>query len=135
MSRTRLLVCAAIAATSALVAPVVPATAAAAGAPGSIVVLTVSDGQEFAPVRNATVLQCDPIGGGHPYAADSCSQLSAVRGNFQALNVTPHHYCPMIYQPVTVTASGYWGRERVDYHHTYPNGCWLHARTGSVFDF
>jgi Subtilisin inhibitor-like len=135
MSRTRLLVCAAVAVTTALVAPAVPAVAAAAGAPGSFVALTVSDGQEIAPVRNTTALQCDPIGGEHPYAADSCSQLSAVRGDFRALNVTPQHWCPTIYQPVTVSASGHWGGEVVDFHQTYPSRCWMHARTGHVFDF
>ncbi|AHH95167.1 subtilase-type protease inhibitor [Kutzneria albida] len=135
MRRTPLLVCLVAAA----VTTAVPAVAAAApavplGAPQSMLVLTISDGTEISPVRNASVLRCDPIGGDHPFAVDSCSQLSAVGGDFRALPVD-YRLCSMIYKPVTVSESGYWRGVLVSFSQTCGNECALHSRTKSVFEF
>jgi hypothetical protein len=41
----------------------------------------------------------------------------------------------MIYDPVTVTATGRWKAKPVRFTHTYGNPCVLHAATGAVFAF
>jgi hypothetical protein len=41
----------------------------------------------------------------------------------------------MLYDPVTVTASGHWKGRALRYTHTYSNSCVLKQETGAVFAF
>jgi hypothetical protein len=134
MSRLRLLIALAVAATAAvLVAPNAAALAAtpARASDASVLVLTVQAPQQ--PERHR-VLRCGPTGGDHPYAAQACGELDRARGNPAAVPGEPR-VCPYIYRPVTVTARGYWQGRLVDFAETYPNDCVLHARTGSLYEF
>jgi ABC-type amino acid transport substrate-binding protein len=132
MSRLRLLIALAVAATAAALATPAAATAAPAEpARNSVLVLTVAPTEQ--PERHR-VLRCSPTGGDHPFAAQACAELDAVHGDPGALRSEPRP-CPFIYRPVTATAEGYWLGRPVWFEQTYPNECVLHTRTGSLFRF
>ncbi|CRK61251.1 Protease inhibitor, SSI family (subtilisin inhibitor) [Alloactinosynnema sp. L-07] len=78
-------------------------------------------------------LKCNPATGDHRSAATACGQLSAVGGDFAALNVNPDRMCSMQYDPVTVTARGYWNGRYKSFSRTYGNPCVFANTTGSVF--
>ncbi|SES18879.1 SSI family serine proteinase inhibitor [Actinokineospora terrae] len=122
----------AVAAVCAAVAALAPATTADATiAPvGAGFVLTV---QRAGELPRLAVLQCSPDGGTHLEARTACAQLSQVNGRFEKLNVRPDSMCTLEYDPVTVTAYGWWGRKPVHYRQVFGNGCALRVATGSVF--
>ncbi|GDY31068.1 subtilase-type protease inhibitor [Gandjariella thermophila] len=133
MSRLRLLIAFAVAATAAVLATPSAAAAPAPTEPArdSVLVLTVAPSQQ--PARHR-VLRCSPTGGDHPYAAQACAELDAVHGDPGELRSQPRP-CPFIYRPVTATAEGYWLGRPVRFQQTYPNDCVMLTRTGSVFRF
>ncbi|MFF3764319.1 subtilase-type protease inhibitor [Streptomyces sp. NPDC001922] len=107
----------------------------------SALVLTIGKGEDAATaaVQRAVVLRCAPRpGGDHPAAAQACSQLRAVNGEFSALTQppAPGTVCTRIYDPVTVTADGVWNGRRVSWSQTFANQCVMEGMTqGNVFAF
>ncbi|WP_051940555.1 SSI family serine proteinase inhibitor [Phaeacidiphilus oryzae] len=85
--------------------------------------------------RQSAVLDCFPPGGTHPHAAAACAELEAADGRFEQLHPAAgaHEMCPMLYSPVTVSATGDWRGAPVAYHHTYGNLCEAERATGDVF--
>lgn len=82
----------------------------------------------------AVTLECDPSGGDHPHADRACRTLRSVDGDFTKLP-DEQLMCPAIYDPVTVSATGHWGKRPVRFEREYPNRCAANADTASVFDF
>lgn len=79
-------------------------------------------------------LECDPAGGNHPHAARACAALEEADGDFANLP-KQQTLCPLIYDPVTATASGSWHGRPVMAHREYPNRCAANADSGGVFGF
>lgn len=131
ISRTFLVVAAAAGAT------LVPVTAQAAPPNPDLNLVNLSAQRDrVTPSFRAAVLSCGPTGGTHPNAEGACASLKRADGNFGSLrseNATS--MCPLIYQPVTVTAKGTWHNKPVEFTKTYSNDCTLKAQTGEVFDF
>ncbi|NJC68551.1 hypothetical protein HC031_02255 [Planosporangium thailandense] len=96
--------------------------------------LTVAHGEAAAPVTRLAVLTCDPAGGNHPAAASACEELSAAAGDIANIS-QDSGFCTMIYDPVTVTAQGWWQGRPLTYRATYANTCMLHRQTRSLFRF
>lgn len=84
--------------------------------------------------RKDTLLTCNPNGGTHPHAADACSELAAAQGDFSKLH-KKQQLCPMIYAPVTATATGLFAGKHVNFRQEFPNRCVLTRNTGQVFAF
>jgi hypothetical protein len=79
-------------------------------------------------------LHCDPPSGFHPHAQLACQALEGAQGRLDTL-APDRHMCPMVYAPVTATATGTWHGRPVAWEHTFANSCVMDARTGSVFRF
>ncbi|MGV9427610.1 SSI family serine proteinase inhibitor [Streptomyces sp. NPDC003656] len=109
-----------------------PASAAPRPAlPGDWLHLTVSQGETLAPGARRALLLCDPPRG-TAHAAEACAQLTAAGGDIG--RIPPKDvFCTMLYAPVTAHASGFWHGHRVEYTHTFSNGCVMSAQTGAVF--
>ncbi|MTE19484.1 protease inhibitor protein [Streptomyces sp. TRM43335] len=105
----------------------------------SALVLTVGKGEDpaTATVERAVVLRCSPApGGDHPAPERACAELRAVDGEFASLVETDgDRFCPMVWDPVTVTADGVWDGRRVSYSHTFANSCVMADATDRVFAF
>ena len=82
----------------------------------------------------AVTLRCDPPGGAHPKAADSCRTLANVDGNPSYLRPA-HRYCFLIYAPITARITGKWKGARVDWSRRFANSCEMKRATGVLFDF
>ncbi|GAA4633928.1 hypothetical protein GCM10023196_073430 [Actinoallomurus vinaceus] len=82
-------------------------------------------------------LQCDPVGGTHPKAAQACADLAKARGDDFTLASDGKNprACFMIYSPVTTTAEGQLRGEAVKHTARFPNTCVMRTQTGSIFDF
>jgi hypothetical protein len=132
-----------------LVGPAATATAGPAGPAGadgpsgpsgpSVLVLTVAEGEDpaTAPERRSAVLTCPPGSGGtHPAPGRACAALRSVDGEVGALVETDgDRVCPMIWDPVTITAEGVWKGREVSYERTFANSCVMEGATGPVFSF
>ncbi|GAA2426121.1 SSI family serine proteinase inhibitor [Streptomyces glaucus] len=115
-----------------LAACATPASATAGGAhAGTWLHLTVTRGETPSAVTRGALLRCDPPQG-HPRAARACAELGTANGDIAGLRPQDAH-CPMVYAPVTAHARGQWRGRPVEYTATFPNGCVMAARTGSVF--
>jgi hypothetical protein len=124
-------------ATMALTAGLVslPSSASASAYSGpTALFLTVERGESGGPVGRAALLICDPVGGSHPAAEQACGELATVAGDIAALSEDSGP-CIMIYDPVTVTAEGWWQGQVKSFRTTYPNSCVLYRQTRAVFDF
>ncbi|GAA3478605.1 SSI family serine proteinase inhibitor [Streptomyces yanii] len=120
-------------AAAALATPLLLAPTAHADAPGSTLFLTVS-GSENTWIRGIG-LQCPLTSWSHhPKAAEACAALDEAGGDLDELPGNPHP-CPLIHDPVTVTAQGTYNGAAVDWQRTYPNACVMEATAGPVFDF
>ncbi|TVT44891.1 hypothetical protein FNH05_21000 [Amycolatopsis rhizosphaerae] len=114
--------------------PAVASMLALAGTPAhGACDLTFSNQDSGGRVTTVT-LRCEPDGGSHPHAARACQALEAADGDFDRLTGQDQP-CPMIWQPVTATATGHWRGRPVQYSHTYPNRCEAAVRSAQVFDF
>lgn len=103
------------------------AAAPPAPTPGQGLVLT-------AAARRAT-LHCDGLPyGTHPLPFPACADLSAARGDFDALPGQPG-VCRDPYRPVVVTARGEFHGQPVHWRKKFANPCILRAATGPVFAF
>src|SRR4051794_9280607 len=94
--------------------------------------LTVAKGESVRPAQQRVWLTCNPDGGSHPDPAAACAAISAAKGDLSALP-PGDMFCTMQYDPVTVTADGWWKGRPVHYRHTFGNGCVLRNETGPVF--
>ncbi|GAB3725586.1 SSI family serine proteinase inhibitor [Nocardiopsis nanhaiensis] len=74
-------------------------------------------------------LECDPAGGTHPRAEEACEAIEEAGGSIAEVDSSGAP-CTMIYQPVTVTSTGY-----EEYEETFGNACVLDTTKGAVFDF
>ena len=116
------------------VSALVPAVAsvlalASPAAPASEMTLTLRDG-----TASAVTLDCQPPGGSHPRPARACRALTTAGGDFGNLP-RDSGLCPLIWAPVTATATGHWHARPVLYTHTYPNRCVAAVDSGHVFGF
>jgi hypothetical protein len=110
----------------------VTAVPAAAAMPSTLTLSATTDGQ--AP--HLVQLTCDPAGGTHPDAQTACMQLSQVDGDIAHLPGTEAHiFCPMIFQPITVSATGLWRGRTVLFQDKYTNSCERDNKTGDLFRF
>jgi hypothetical protein len=108
------------------------AVPAAAAMPSALTLTATTDGQ--AP--HVVELTCDPDGGTHPDPQTACMQLSQVDGDIAQLPATQAHiFCPMIFQPITVTATGLWRGRTVLFQDKYTNSCERDNRSGLLFRF
>jgi hypothetical protein len=121
-----------------------PAAAAqAAPAPSaatpSVLTLTVAHGEHAdsaTPLRAVTLTCGDGTASGtHPAPEAACAQLRAVHGDVTALQPEDRTLCPMVYDPVVVTAEGVWQGQRVHYERTFANPCFARAQSRDVFAF
>ncbi|MEV0494650.1 SSI family serine proteinase inhibitor [Streptomyces atratus] len=120
-------------AAAALATPLLLVPAAHADTQGGSLFLTVS-GSENTWIRGIG-LQC-PVASHshHPKAAEACAALDEAGGDLDELPGSPHP-CPLVHDPVTVTAQGTYNGAAVDWQRTYPNACVMEATAGPVFDF
>lgn len=118
-------------------APSAPGIPSAPHGPSSLV-LTVTTANRSLTAAAATprtvTLRCDPAGGPQPYARAACSELDAASGGFDHI-ATTRRMCPMIFAPVTATATGTWQGHPVNWSRQYANSCVLAQHTGDVFSF
>ncbi|MFB7308566.1 SSI family serine proteinase inhibitor [Streptomyces sp. NPDC056192] len=118
---------------AALAAPLLMSPTAHADSRETVLFLTVS-GSENTWIRGIA-LQCPATPEGHyPRAAEACAALDEAGGDFDRLPGDPH-LCPLIHDPVTVTAKGTYDGDPVDWQRTYPNACVMEAAAGPVFAF
>ena len=134
MATPRVLACAVALSTIVMGAAAAGVTAAPATAamPSTLTLSATTAGQ--AP--HVVELTCDPAGGTHPDAQTACMQLSQVDGDITTMPGTEAHiFCPMIFQPITVTATGLWRGRAVLFQDKYTNGCERDNKTGNLFRF
>jgi Subtilisin inhibitor-like len=106
--------------------------AAAAPLPSTLTLTATTDGH--AP--HVVELTCDPVAGNHPDAELACYQLAQVDGDIATMPGTEAHiFCPMIFQPITVTADGLWRGRPVTFQDKYTNSCERDNKTGNLFRF
>ncbi|MFT7841361.1 SSI family serine proteinase inhibitor [Saccharothrix sp. BKS2] len=79
-------------------------------------------------------LICEPNGGLHPRADETCAALSEVDGQVGSMN-PGQGACTMEYAPVRVKATGKWRGEKRSFQAEFSNACLMRAHTGPVFDF
>lgn len=105
-------------------------------APASVLNLSVAADARSNRQPRSVVLSCEPAGGTHPKAEQACAELDRANGRFGSLRSgNENAMCPLVYRPVTVTATGTWRGKPVEHKQTYSNACTLRAYTGAVFDF
>ncbi|MCF6526522.1 subtilase-type protease inhibitor [Streptomyces sp. JJ36] len=123
---------------TATAAPTAPTAPDSLYAPSALT-LTVAEGTDAATAtpQRAVTLSCTPTPTGtHPDPAAACARLRAVNGDFAVLgDEATGTACPMIYDPVVVTAQGVWEGKRVSYERTYANSCVRSAEGTAVFAF
>jgi hypothetical protein len=118
-----------------ITAAALPATAAPAAPTTlpSFLVLTSQKPNE--PVHSA-LLTCDPAGGTHPEAASVCGQITSVDGDLSKLPaIEVQRFCPMIVDPIDVSAVGLWRGQSVRFKDHYINFCFAENKSGSLFSF
>ncbi|QXE38705.1 subtilase-type protease inhibitor [Streptomyces sp. GMY02] len=105
----------------------------ASAAPRTVTALSELTMTKSGSMNQRVTLECDPTGGTHPTPEDACTKLAAVKGQFDLLPRTPGVACPGNYAPVTVTVTGHWELQPVNFTKTYTNNC--HAGVGSDYVF
>ncbi|MFI0351740.1 SSI family serine proteinase inhibitor [Actinomadura sp. 9N407] len=110
-----------------------PATPPAT-APATSLRLTLTHPGDGASGARSVTLQCDPLGGTHPKAAQACAELARSGGRIER-EPDRDAVCTMIHAPVIAEARGHWRGRPVRFRAEYANDCVLDARTGSLFRF
>jgi hypothetical protein len=100
----------------------------------SMLALTIAQGEKGTPAQRRAMLTCSPPGGSIQQPRAACAAIAAAKGDLSKLPAGDG-MCMMIYDPVTVTATGRWKSRPVRYIHTYSNACVLKQETGAVFGF
>lgn len=96
--------------------------------------LTVSSDDARARPQRFEFLLCSPPRGRHPKAAEACALLRKAGGDPGNLKPDKDIVCPMVFEPVTVTASGFWDATSIWFERTYSGVCELRSMTGAIFD-
>lgn len=110
----------------------VTAVPAAAAMPSTLSLTATTRGQ--AP--HVVELTCDPVAGTHPDAQLACLQLEQVDGDIANMPGTEAHiFCPMIFQPIKVSATGLWRGRTILFQDSYTNSCERDNKTGNLFRF
>jgi hypothetical protein len=136
MAATRLIGHALLAATALAGTVLVPAAASAGPEVSTLSSLHLGVQEGRSGAVRSTVLTCYPSGGSHPNASEACATLARANGDFDSLSGTQANaMCPLVYRPVTLTATGTWKNRPVQFEKTYPNACVGTSETGEVFDF
>lgn len=132
----------AVAAAVAVAALVLPAASASAEpAPEPVPLLAESeltlsiipDEPDSWNPRSIVALDCGPAGGNHPDPLLACEELTVVGGDFEQL--ARPATCSAEWDPVTITATGYWEGRSIDFTDTYTNRHCAENVTGGVFRF
>jgi len=99
--------------------------------------LTLTRGNGIDPaVAKSVTLSCAPeIGGTHPDSRDACAALDRDNADFDHLPHIREGMCPLVWDPVSVTATGRWHGRTVGYRHTYANSCVAANESAAVFAF
>ena len=100
----------------------------------SNLLLTVNGRHIDTSSKHNVLLTCNPSGVTHPHATEACTDLATARGDFAKLPRKPV-FCPMIYAPVTASASGTYEGKHINFHQEFDNRCLLARVTGRVFEF
>lgn len=100
--------------------------------PDNWLYLTVTGDDARSSDTPDTLLLCNPPQG-HAHAAKACEDLGAADGDITRIPARTDAICPMIYAPVTASASGEWNGRPSEYTHTFSNSCVMAAETGAVF--
>ncbi|ETK32020.1 hypothetical protein MPTA5024_32190 [Microbispora sp. ATCC PTA-5024] len=103
-------------------------------AAGRTLIVTVSRGEQPRPAQRFALLTCDPVTGTHPSAVEACQTLEKVQGDPARLKADPNLVCPLIWDPVTVTANGIWDGRYVWYQRTFASSCEKRSVGDGVFD-
>ncbi|MFI9275428.1 SSI family serine proteinase inhibitor [Kitasatospora sp. NPDC052896] len=95
--------------------------------------LTVTDQSGRTTAR--AELDCHPVGGSHPMAAEACQALDRVDGDPSRLTPQAGVDCYQLYRPVTGSATGEWNGWPVRWQMESGNDCKLRVATYPVFSF
>ncbi|MEV4377525.1 SSI family serine proteinase inhibitor [Streptosporangium sp. NPDC049644] len=99
-------------------------------------VLTLTQGATTLPSTRTVVLQCSPIGGGtHPRTREACAALEPASGDVRKFKPATGLICPLIYEPVTVSAVGVWKSRFTMSSQTFGNSCQMRNALGVVGGF
>ncbi|MEV4750298.1 SSI family serine proteinase inhibitor [Streptosporangium amethystogenes subsp. fukuiense] len=99
-------------------------------------VLTLTQGSTTLPSTRTVVLQCSPVGGGtHPRAREACAALEPASGDVRKFKPATGLICPLIYEPVTVSAVGVWKSRFTMSSQTFGNSCQMRNALGVVGGF
>ncbi|MEU4832041.1 SSI family serine proteinase inhibitor [Streptosporangium sp. NPDC023615] len=99
-------------------------------------VLAISQGPVISPTNRVVVLQCAPLGGGtHPRTRNACASLLPVNGDVGKFKPSTKTFCPLIYDPVTMSAVGVWDGRFALSSQTFSNSCLLRATLGEIAGF
>ncbi|MCX2969961.1 MULTISPECIES: SSI family serine proteinase inhibitor [Streptomyces] len=99
----------------------------------SLALTITAAGPEPGPGPDSVTLECGPAGGTHPAAKDSCAVLAEAKGNFG--KIRPDAGCEPVWDPVVITATGYWYGEPVSFEAEHSSRGCAEAATGYVFLF
>jgi hypothetical protein len=105
-----------------------------ATAPATSLRLTLTHPGAGTSGARSVTLQCEPLGGTHPKAAQACADLARSGGRIER-EPARDTVCTMIYAPVVAEARGHWRGRPVRFKAEYANECVLGARTGWIFRF
>ncbi|MFB4319017.1 subtilase-type protease inhibitor [Actinomadura sp. 21ATH] len=111
-----------------------PPAAGPPAAPATSLRLTLTHPDGGTSGARSVTLQCDPLGGTHPRAAQACAELARSGGEIER-EPDRDAACTMIYAPVIAEARGHWRGRPVSFRAEYANDCVLGARTGAIFRF
>ncbi len=99
-------------------------------------VLTLSQGAVPLSSTHTAVLQCSPVyGGTHPKTREACATLEPASGDVRRFKPAVGLICPLIYEPVTVSAVGVWKSRFTMSSQTFGNSCQMHSALGAVGSF
>ncbi|GAA2991793.1 SSI family serine proteinase inhibitor [Streptosporangium longisporum] len=103
---------------------------------GRAVVLAINQGATISPTTRVVVLQCTPIRGGtHPKTQNACTALIRVNGDVGKIKPSTKAFCPLIYDPVTISAGGIWDGRFYVSSQTFSNSCVLRNSLGDIAVF
>ena len=104
-----------------------------ANAPTRAVTISIEPGTGSGNPTKTVDVDCRSVSGSHPHADTVCAALERVGGDITALQPRADVACSMLYDPVTVTASGIWDGRQFWLRRTFGNRCQMEAVEGDLF--